>query len=299
MKILGIGYDGGRGMTLHCGTRKSHSNTYMLADIRKWKSTRQMRTESRSISKPSGTDRFFREGFEGTERQDLFSTISPVYDELNDELSFGLHRVWKRMTVKWSNAKLGDVALDVCCGSGDLSLLLARAVGPTGCVIGLDFSSAMLDDAARREKYELRRNYESKLSAPISWTQGDAMDLPCENESVDVVTMGYGLRNLTSIPKGLSELKRVLRPGGRAAILDFNHSDNVFVDAAQSWFLENLVVPKAEARGVGDEYRYLRPSIESFPTGRRLEQLALEVGFEKAVHYEIGFATMGVLVATA
>ena len=248
----------------------------------------------------SRIERFFRTGLESSERETLFSTISPVYDELNDELSLGLHRIWKRMAIKWSNAKPGDTALDVCCGSGDLSLLLARIVGPDGRVIGLDFSAAMLEDAARRESIDLLKgNIRSKASAPIEWMQGDAMDLPLEDASVDVVTMGYGLRNLSSVSQGLRELRRVLRPGGHASILDFNNSENDLVDTAQAWFLEKLVVPKAEARGVGDEYRYLRPSIQRFPRGKEQERLALNAGFRKAEHYEIAFGTMGVLVATA
>ena len=100
----------------------------------------------------SPSEGFFTPGQEGTERQRLFNTIAPVYDELNDQLSLGLHRVWKRMAVKWSGARTGAAALDVCCGSGDLAFRLAEAVGPSGSVVGLDFSAAMLADAERRQQ---------------------------------------------------------------------------------------------------------------------------------------------------
>lgn len=100
----------------------------------------------------SGGDGFFEAGREGEERQRLFNTIAPVYDQLNDQLSLGLHRVWKRMAVKWSGARTGGRALDVCCGSGDLAFRLAEAVGPSGSVVGLDFSANMLADAARRQQ---------------------------------------------------------------------------------------------------------------------------------------------------
>lgn len=247
---------------------------------------RLVSTAASSTSQESaGTDRFFRPGAEGAAREELFSTISPVYDELNDQLSFGMHRVWKRMAVKWSGTAPGCAALDVCCGSGDLALLLAETVGPRGAVTGLDFSAAMLEDAARRPGGDA-----------ISWIRGDAMDLPFPDASFDAATMGYGLRNVSDIPKALKELHRVLRPGCRAAILDFNNSDDGLVDAAQGWFLENLVVPAADAKGVGDEYRYLRPSIKAFPRGREQEELALAAGFARARHYEIGFGLMGVLV---
>jgi demethylphylloquinol methyltransferase len=246
------------------------------------------------------TERFFRSGSEGEARQELFSNISSVYDDLNDELSFGLHRVWKRMTVKWTGAAKGDHVLDVCCGSGDLALLLADAVGAQGRVTGLDFSAAMLEDAASREAMARRQRIAAVNAMPkIDWIQGDAMKLPFEDGVFDAATMGYGLRNVSSIPQALGELRRVLKPGSRAAVLDFNNSPNYVVDAAQSWFLENLVVPRAEAKGVGDEYRYLRPSIQRFPRGREQETLAIEAGFARARHYEIGFGTMGVLVCTA
>lgn len=116
--------------------------------------TQQQRdaTPSTSGGGDSSSGDFFAAGREGTERQRLFNTIAPVYDQLNDQLSFGLHRVWKRMAVKWSGARTGTRALDVCCGSGDLAFRLAEAVGPSGHVVGLDFSANMLADAERRQR---------------------------------------------------------------------------------------------------------------------------------------------------
>ena len=261
----------------------------------------QLRTHLRRLTVSSATtstsgeatERFFERGAEGSARQQLFSTISPVYDELNDQLSFGMHKVWKRMAVKWSGAAPGCAALDVCCGSGDLAMILADVVGRNGSVVGLDFSAEMLDDAAMREAS--KRSNTSSTSA-VEWVQGDAMKLPFPDNSFDAATMGYGLRNVSSIPDALGELYRVLRPGCRAAILDFNNSEDWVVDGAQSWFLENLVVPAAESKGVGDEYRYLRPSIKQFPTGKDQEGLAMAAGFSRAKHFEIGFGLMGVLV---
>eukprot|EP00879_Flechtneria_rotunda_P025012 GHRR01026541.1.p3 GENE.GHRR01026541.1~~GHRR01026541.1.p3 ORF type:complete len:112 (+),score=49.16 GHRR01026541.1:649-984(+) len=110
--------------------------------------------------------------------------------------------------------------------------------------------------------------------------------------------MGYGLRNVADISKALSELARVLVPGGKAAVLDFNNSSQPLVDWAQGVLLENVVVPAARSYGLEAEYQYLRPSIKRFPAGREQEKLALAAGFSKAVHYEIGFGMMGVLVAT-
>ncbi|KAG2494058.1 hypothetical protein HYH03_007702 [Edaphochlamys debaryana] len=244
-----------------------------------------------------GPDGAFAPGKEAETRQVLFNRIAPVYDELNNNLSFGQHWVWKTMTVKWAGPKAGGRALDVCCGSGDLANLLAKAVGPKGEVTGLDFAAEMLADASSREERS-RKQGELGRSAPIRWVQGDAMDLPFEASSFDAATMGYGLRNVASIPAALKELHRVLKPGCTAAILDFNNATDPFTDAVQGFFLERLVVPAARRYGLAEEYEYLRPSIKRFPTGPEQERLARQAGFVTARHYPIGFDLMGVLVAT-
>ena len=243
-------------------------------------------------SSSTQVDKFFKPGQEGSSRQELFNSISPVYDELNDQFSFGLHKVWKRMTVKWSGAKQGDRVLDSCCGSGDLCEILSERVGAKGQVIGLDFSKEMLVDAAMKIGPRSR----NPGLGPIEWVQGDALDLPYPDSHFDAATMGYGLRNVSDIPLALRELNRVLKPECCVAILDFNNSDNAVVDGVQSFFLDGLVVPAAQEKGVGDEYRYLRPSIKKFPMGSELEKLALEAGFVSARYYEIAFGLMGVLV---
>ena len=132
----------------------------------------------------------------------------------------------------------------------------------------------------------------------VQWVLGDATALPFGEAEFGAATCGYGLRNVDDIPAALSELHRVLVPGGRAAVLDFNHSDSEAVTAVQGFFLENLVVPLARANGVAPQYEYLRPSIAAFPSGRRLEAMAKASGFETAVHYELAGGLMGILVAT-
>ncbi|GLC33604.1 hypothetical protein PLESTB_000094400 [Pleodorina starrii] len=247
-----------------------------------------------SLPGPQGA---FSPGQEAAARQGLFNRIAPVYDELNNALSFGQHWVWKQMAVKWSGARPGGRALDVCCGSGDLAFLLARAVGSRGEVTGLDFAAEMLEDASARQDSQRLEGLPPK-AANINWVQGDAMSLPFEAASFDAATMGYGLRNVADIPAALSELHRVLRPGCSAAVLDFNNCTDPLPDAVQAFFLEQLVVPAARRYGLAAEYEYLRPSIKRFPTGPELERLAREAGFATARHYPIGFDLMGVLVAT-
>lgn len=249
--------------------------------------------ESRDVVGPEGA---FVPGREAESRKKLFNSIAPVYDKLNNELSFGQHWVWKKMAVRWSGAGPGKTMLDVCCGSGDLALLMASAVGPSGRVTGLDFAAEMLRDASSRPSRLLPS--ERREAATVDWVQGDAMELPFPDSCYDGATMGYGLRNIADRRRALRELHRVLRPGGSVAILDFNNSPDPLVDGAQSWLLENLVVPAARRYGLEEEYQYLRPSIKNFPTGTEQEDMALQAGFAHAKHYEVGFGFMGVLVAT-
>eukprot|EP00200_Dunaliella_tertiolecta_P006338 CAMPEP_0202357794 /NCGR_PEP_ID=MMETSP1126-20121109/11682_1 /ASSEMBLY_ACC=CAM_ASM_000457 /TAXON_ID=3047 /ORGANISM="Dunaliella tertiolecta, Strain CCMP1320" /LENGTH=330 /DNA_ID=CAMNT_0048950753 /DNA_START=163 /DNA_END=1155 /DNA_ORIENTATION=- len=251
-----------------------------------------------SAASPPGAETAFTPGLEGASRRMLFNRISKRYDELNDRLSFGQHWVWKRMAVKWSNARRGHKVLDVCCGSGDIGLLLADVVGPQGQVVGLDFASDMLADAANRQRALEAQRPATKQHTPIQWVQGDAMDLPFGSGEFHAATMGYGLRNVASIPAAMAELHRVLKPGGKVAILDFNNSQDPLVDRVQAFFLESIVVPAAREYGLEAEYKYLRPSIKNFPTGREQEALAKAAGFQDVVHYPIGFGLMGVLVAT-
>ncbi|GAX73133.1 hypothetical protein CEUSTIGMA_g586.t1 [Chlamydomonas eustigma] len=243
---------------------------------------------------PSGA---FTPGQEAEARRKLFNRIAPVYDDLNNRLSFGQQWVWKQQTVKYSGAKKGHKVLDVCCGSGDIALLLSRLVGPKGQVIGLDFAADMLGYAEARQKEQSLPGLEM-YTTPMQWVQGDATDMPFEDAEFDGATMGYGLRNVDNRPKALSELCRVLKPGASVAILDFNNSVDPTVDSVQAWFLENLVVPAARQYGLEKEYQYLRPSIKGFPTGQEQVSLALEAGFSSATHYEVGFGLMGILVAT-
>ncbi|MBE9182214.1 bifunctional demethylmenaquinone methyltransferase/2-methoxy-6-polyprenyl-1,4-benzoquinol methylase UbiE [Oculatella sp. LEGE 06141] len=222
--------------------------------------------------------------------QQLFDRIAPNYDQLNDWLSLGLHRVWKQMAVQWSNPALGTTCLDVCCGSGDLARLLARRVGPTGQVFGIDFSSAQLAIARQRTQ-------QCVTPLPITWVEGDALNLPFNANSFDAATMGYGLRNVVDIPASLKELHRVLKPGATVAILDFHRPTNSYLRGFQQWYLDTIVVPTAQQLGIGDDYAYIAPSLDRFPSSSEQIQLAKHAGFTPVTHYAIAGGIMGVLVA--
>ncbi|PPS40722.1 bifunctional demethylmenaquinone methyltransferase/2-methoxy-6-polyprenyl-1,4-benzoquinol methylase UbiE [Chroococcidiopsis sp. TS-821] len=221
-----------------------------------------------------------------TQIRDIFDRIAPVYDQMNDWLSLGQHRIWKQMTVKWSGAQAGDTCLDLCCGSGDLALRLSRVVGTTGHVYGVDFSPQLLAIAQQRSQ---------RHSTSITWIEADVLALPFADNFFDAATMGYGLRNVVDIPRCLQELHRVLRPGAKAAILDFHRPSNSQMRAFQQWYLDTIVVPLARQLGLTEEYAYISPSLERFPTGSEQVKLAQDAGFTKATHYPIASGMMGVL----
>ncbi|ERN42785.1 ubiquinone/menaquinone biosynthesis methyltransferase [Rubidibacter lacunae KORDI 51-2] len=221
--------------------------------------------------------------------RDIFDRIAPVYDRLNDWLSLGQHRIWKRMAVKWARPQPGDRALDLCCGSGDLALMLADAVGPRGSTIGADFAPQQLAIAAERA---------ARAQLSISWVQADALALPFADNSFDCATVGYGLRNVVDLPQCLGELRRVLKPGGTLAALDFHRPDSAIARQFQQWYLDRLVVPTAEQIGLTEEYAYIAPSLERFPVGSEQVGLARAAGFANPKHYPIAGGMMGVLVAS-
>lgn len=219
----------------------------------------------------------------------IFNRIAPVYDQLNDWLSLGQHRIWKEMAVKWSEAKPGDTCLDLCCGSGDLALRLARHVGVQGKVYGVDFSPNLLINARLRAKMQYPQ-------PPITWVEADVLNLPFEDNQFAAATMGYGLRNVTDIQRSLKELHRVLKPKAKAAILDFHRPKNSQIRAFQQCYLDNLVVPLADYLGVKEEYAYISPSLDRFPIGEEQIELARQVGYATATHYPIANGMMGMLV---
>jgi demethylmenaquinone methyltransferase/2-methoxy-6-polyprenyl-1,4-benzoquinol methylase len=223
--------------------------------------------------------------------QALFDRIAPVYDQFNDWLSLGQHRIWKKMAVKWCEPKQGNQGLDICCGSGDLAQLLAHNVGKEGQVIGLDFSQSQLAIAQQRHQQLCPQ-------LPIIWQVGDALQLPFPDHSFDCATMGYGLRNVVDIPRCLQELYRVLNRGAKASILDFHRPQNPLMLGFQQWYLNTIVVPMAKQFELTDEYAYISPSLERFPNGSQQVKLALSAGFDQAIHYPIVGGLMGVLVVS-
>ena len=166
---------------------------------------------------------------------------------------------------------------------------LARTVRPGGRVLGLDAASAPLEVARRRQSLQ--------PWLTVDWLQGDALQTGLASASADGVVMAYGLRNLADPAAGLEEIHRLLRPGGRAGVLDFNRLPADTPAAAfQRFYLRRLVVPAAEAVGLGEEYAYLEQSLKRFPDGAAQEELARAVGFQTVRHCQLVAGQMGLLL---
>jgi demethylmenaquinone methyltransferase / 2-methoxy-6-polyprenyl-1,4-benzoquinol methylase len=189
---------------------------------------------------------------------DLFAAIARRYDLLNDLQSFGLHRHWKHRVVELAALRPGQRALDVCCGTGDIALALARGGAE---VTGLDFSRAMLDIAETRRL----KNTRSTACDP-KFIQGDAQQLSFPDNSFDAVTVGYGLRNLADWGTGLSEMLRVAKPGGRLVVLDFGKPPNALWRAIYFTHLK-MTVPLLGRLfcGNADAYAYILESLKHYP----------------------------------
>lgn len=229
---------------------------------------------------------------DSTEVKAIFNKIAPVYDQLNDLLSLGIHKIWKQMAVMWSEPNYGSTCLDLCSGSGDLAFLLAKCVGSTGQVFGVDFSVEQLAIARNRQPPLL-----GKIS-PIHWVEANALNMPFTDNYFDCATMGYGLRNVSDIPHCLQELYRVLKPNAKAAILDMHRPSSPAVLGFQKWYLDTVVVPMARNSGLTKEYAYIGPSLTKFPTGLEQVNLAHQAGFVNGKHYPIFGGMMGILVIT-
>ena len=223
--------------------------------------------------------------------EEMFDSISSKYDFLNDVFSFGLHRFWKRKLLYILNPTFGEKWIDLCCGTGDMTILLARHMKSAENITGIDSASKALSVARRRSK----KNYTS-----IEWINGDALKTNFLSHQFDGLLMAYGLRNLSSSEDGLREAFRILKPGGRAGILDFRSFQGLSIRGLfQKIYLTLYVVPIASSLGLGKEYSYIKKSLVDFPSGAEQIHLALSIGFKKAEYKTLAIGQMGILLLTA
>ena len=213
----------------------------------------------------------------------VFSSVAGSYDVMNDLMSFGLHRLWKAFTVQLAGVRKGDKVLDVAGGTADLSLAFARKVGPTGQVWLTDINHAMLSVGRDRV-------VDKGFLLPVA--QCDAEKLPFPDNHFDVVTVAFGLRNMTHKDLALAEMRRVLRPGGRLLVLEFSQ---IWKPLAPVYDLYSFkVIPRIGEiiTKDADSYRYLAESIRVHPDQKTLKGMMESAGLEKVEYFNL---TLGVV----
>ncbi|BBI33195.1 demethylmenaquinone methyltransferase [Cohnella abietis] len=210
----------------------------------------------------------------------VFESIASDYDKMNDMISFRRHRAWRRFTMRKMDVKPGQTSLDLCCGTCDWTLSLAKA-SDKGKTIGLDFSRNMLDiGQAKIDKLGMGNQ--------ITLVQGDAMDLPFEDNTFDFVTIGFGLRNIPDIVKTLKEMKRVVKPGGKIVCLELSKPTWQPFKALY-YFYFNRVLPLMGKWFVKryEQYRWLPESLVPFPDLQALAELFRSIGMRNVKAYPL------------
>jgi demethylmenaquinone methyltransferase / 2-methoxy-6-polyprenyl-1,4-benzoquinol methylase len=211
----------------------------------------------------------------------MFDRIAPVYDAMNRVMTAGLDVRWRRLTAE-AAVRRGDRVLDAACGTGDLAIADVKA--GAGKVTGLDFSEQMLARARKK--------------APLEWIRGDMLALPFADGTFDAATVGFGVRNVADLELALRELRRVLRPGGRLAILEITQPRGAMRPFYSLWF-DTIVPLLGKMLPGGSAYTYLPASVKRFPTAERLAALLRECGFGEVRFRLLGGSIVALHTGTA
>jgi demethylmenaquinone methyltransferase/2-methoxy-6-polyprenyl-1,4-benzoquinol methylase len=233
------------------------------------------------------------EEFNGKQKEsfvrEMFDDIARKYDRMNTLMTFGLDRRWRRFVAERVGASPGMQLLDVCCGTGQLSFALARAVGPKGRVTGLDFSEKMLDIARGRLS-------DMEGPMPVVFVQGNAMSLPFEDNLFDGVTVGWGLRNVPDLTVALREMVRVVRPGGKVVSLDMA-KPSLPVFKQLYWLYFETIIPLMGKIWAGKRsaYQYLYESARTFPSQQELAALFSRLGLRETAFHNLAGGVVAVV----
>ena len=227
-----------------------------------------------------------------TDVQDIFSSIAPNYDKLNTILTLNIDKLWRKKAVKLCNIKENDKVLDLCCGTGKMIELECRAVGVNTVVIGLDFNKDMINEGYKKLNQSLN-NYKFNL------IEGDAMNLPFEDNSFQCITIAFGLRNVPDKIKAISEMYRVLKPGGKVVCLELSKPEMPVLKSIYNVYF-NFVLPVIGYLGTQDKaaYYYLRDSVNGFMTKNQLRSEFKNVGFDNSGFKSLTFGIASIHYGT-
>jgi demethylmenaquinone methyltransferase/2-methoxy-6-polyprenyl-1,4-benzoquinol methylase len=211
----------------------------------------------------------------------VFDSVAGKYDLMNDLMSFGVHRLWKRMAVDLAGVRAGQRVLDLASGTGDLVIRYSGLVGPEGLVVMSDINAAMLDVGRDRMA-------DKGVAGNLEYAQINAENIPFPDDSFDLISIAFGLRNVTDKARALAEMHRVIRPGGRALVLEFSHPNDKILQKGYDAYSFGLLpmIGKLVAKDA-DSYRYLAESIRMHPDQQTLQAMMEEVGFERADYHNL------------
>ncbi len=212
----------------------------------------------------------------------VFSNVASKYDIMNDVMSGGIHRIWKDAMMDWLAPRSGQRLLDVAGGTGDIAFRFLKRAGAAEAVV-LDMTENMLIEGRKRAEAEA-------LSSQLEWIVGDAMALPFEDNSFDVYTISFGIRNVTRVADALSEAYRVLRPGGRLMVLEFSQLPNPAMQKAYDLYSFNVIPRMGQlVAGDSDSYQYLVESIRKFPDQETFAGMIRDAGFGNVSYRNMTF----------
>jgi len=216
--------------------------------------------------------------------RDLFSDVANKYDIMNDVMSVGIHRIWKEAMMDWLAPRAGQKLLDVAGGTGDVSFKFLKRAGHGHATV-CDLTEGMLIEGRKRAEAD-------QMADSLDWVVGDAMDLPFEDNSFDVYTISFGIRNVTRPQEALNEAYRVLRPGGRLMVLEFSQLPNPMMQKAYDLYSFNVIPRMGQViANDRDSYQYLVESIRNFPDQETFLGMVKQAGFENAKYRNL---TMGI-----
>ena len=211
----------------------------------------------------------------------VFHSVASRYDLMNDLMSGGIHRIWKRFAIEVSGVRPGNTVLDIAGGTGDLALKFARIVGDKGMVVLADINDSML--SVGRDRLTDRG-----AVGNVDFTQCDAEELPFADNSFDCITIAFGLRNVTHKERAIASMLRVLKPGGRLLVLEFSKPGNPLLSKLYDGYSFNILPAIGKlVTNDADSYRYLAESIRMHPDQQTLKQMMTDVGFARCEFYNM------------
>ena len=241
-------------------------------------------TEKHNLTEQETTDFGYQTVEKGSKESmvaGVFHSVAKQYDIMNDLMSFGIHRLWKRFTIDASGVRPGNKVLDLAGGTGDLTAKFSQLVGKDGKVILADINSSMLN--VGRDKLRDRG-----LVQNIEYVQANAEHLPFEENTFDIVTIAFGLRNVTNKDQALRSIFRVLKPGGRLLVLEFSKPEQELLNKAYDFYSFNILPKMGELVAKdGESYQYLAESIRMHPDQETLKTMMDDAGFEQTSYHNL------------